>query len=555
MTRRPRRHLGRAPGPRRRSRARSSTRTCRARTSSTRLRDDVHVTARDLLARARRARAPRRACATTSASACSTSRRGCAASGCVPLYNLMEDAATAEISRAQVWQWIRHGARARRRPPRHARAASRSVLRRGARGDRASEVGAERFARRAASTRAARALRRLLATRRAFEEFLTLPAYDELVRPNDEEAATEATTGATDGHDDADRRTRSHRDVAPTTRAVDGIARPYSRRGRRAPRAARSRSSTRSPSSARERLWELLHTRGLRRTRSARSPATRRCSRCAPASRRSTSPAGRSRPTRTLSGQMYPDQSLYPVDSRAARRAADQPGAAPRRPDRARRGQARASTGSRRSSPTPRPASAAPLNAFELMKAMIEAGAAGVHFEDQLASREEVRPHGRQGARPDAPVHPHADRGAPRGRRAGRADAPRRAHRRRQREAPHQRRRRARPRRSCTGERTPEGFFRIEERRRARPSPAASPTRRTRTCVWCETSTPDLDAGEAVRRGDPREVPRQAARVQLLAVVQLEEEPRRRDDRASSSASSARWATSSSSSRSPASTR
>ncbi|MBI4563962.1 MAG: malate synthase A [Planctomycetes bacterium] len=31
--------------------------------------------------------------------------------GCVPLYHLMEDAATAEISRTQVWQWIRHGAR------------------------------------------------------------------------------------------------------------------------------------------------------------------------------------------------------------------------------------------------------------------------------------------------------------------------------------------------------------------------------------------------------------------------------------------------------------
>lgn len=28
--------------------------------------------------------------------------------GCVPLYNLMEDAATAEIARAQIWQWIRH---------------------------------------------------------------------------------------------------------------------------------------------------------------------------------------------------------------------------------------------------------------------------------------------------------------------------------------------------------------------------------------------------------------------------------------------------------------
>jgi malate synthase len=31
--------------------------------------------------------------------------------GCVPLYHLMEDAATAEISRAQIWQWIRHSAR------------------------------------------------------------------------------------------------------------------------------------------------------------------------------------------------------------------------------------------------------------------------------------------------------------------------------------------------------------------------------------------------------------------------------------------------------------
>jgi malate synthase len=31
-------------------------------------------------------------------------------SGCVPIYNLMEDAATAEISRAQVWQWVQNGA-------------------------------------------------------------------------------------------------------------------------------------------------------------------------------------------------------------------------------------------------------------------------------------------------------------------------------------------------------------------------------------------------------------------------------------------------------------
>jgi malate synthase len=31
--------------------------------------------------------------------------------GCVPLYNLMEDAATAEISRAQIWQWRQHRVR------------------------------------------------------------------------------------------------------------------------------------------------------------------------------------------------------------------------------------------------------------------------------------------------------------------------------------------------------------------------------------------------------------------------------------------------------------
>lgn len=30
--------------------------------------------------------------------------------GCVPLYDLMEDTATAEICRAQVWQWVRHNA-------------------------------------------------------------------------------------------------------------------------------------------------------------------------------------------------------------------------------------------------------------------------------------------------------------------------------------------------------------------------------------------------------------------------------------------------------------
>ena len=37
--------------------------------------------------------------------------------GCVPIYDLMEDAATAEISRAQVWQWLRHGVVLHNGPP------------------------------------------------------------------------------------------------------------------------------------------------------------------------------------------------------------------------------------------------------------------------------------------------------------------------------------------------------------------------------------------------------------------------------------------------------
>jgi isocitrate lyase len=101
-------------------------------------------------------------------------------------------------------------------------------------------------------------------------------------------------------------------------------------------------------------------------------------------------------------GQMYPDQSLYPADSvpelvRRLNRAlirADQV-------DVLENGNGAAASGAAGNGA---PASATPthwqapivadaeagfggdLNAFELMKAMIEAGAAGVHYEDQLAS-------------------------------------------------------------------------------------------------------------------------------------------------------------------------
>ena len=113
-----------------------------------------------------------RACATTSASASSTSRPGCAASGCVPLYNLMEDAATAEISRAQVWQWIHHGAQLDDGRTIDAELRRRAD-RRGDGRDR-GRVGAERSRR---PLRRARALRRARSPT-SFAEFLTLPAYE-----------------------------------------------------------------------------------------------------------------------------------------------------------------------------------------------------------------------------------------------------------------------------------------------------------------------------------------------------------------------------------------
>ena len=55
--------------------------------------------------------------------------------GCVPIYNLMEDAATAEISRAQIWQWIRHPRGETRGRAQHHPGDVRTVARRGTRGD------------------------------------------------------------------------------------------------------------------------------------------------------------------------------------------------------------------------------------------------------------------------------------------------------------------------------------------------------------------------------------------------------------------------------------
>jgi malate synthase len=80
--------------------------------------------------------------------------------GAVAINNLMEDAATAEISRSQIWQWLRHG-----------RVTDDDVRR----------ITEEEIAGLGEGYGDARALFERVATQRDYVEFLTLPAYDRLL--------------------------------------------------------------------------------------------------------------------------------------------------------------------------------------------------------------------------------------------------------------------------------------------------------------------------------------------------------------------------------------
>ncbi len=97
-------------------------------------------------------------------------------SGCVPLHHLMEDAATAEISRAQVWQWIRHHAHLDDGRPVDLQLVE-TVLKEEMEAIH-SEVGDEAFA--SGRYDRARALFEEMLTALEFPEFLTLSAYREL---------------------------------------------------------------------------------------------------------------------------------------------------------------------------------------------------------------------------------------------------------------------------------------------------------------------------------------------------------------------------------------
>ena len=89
--------------------------------------------------------------------------------GCVPIYNLMEDAATAEICRAQVWQWVNRGARLSDGRPATAELVKRTIadVVESLRGS----IGGEQLAR-------AASLYEQMMVSEEFPEFLTLVAYD-----------------------------------------------------------------------------------------------------------------------------------------------------------------------------------------------------------------------------------------------------------------------------------------------------------------------------------------------------------------------------------------
>ncbi len=295
-------------------------------------------------------------------------------SGCVPLYNLMEDAATAEISRAQVWQWIHHGAAlsdGRRITP----ALFRRLLDEEMQRIR-TEVGERRFE--SGKFGQARELFERLSTAAQFEEFLTLPAYDVLV--GDVGAPAPAVRG------DGAAETAAEETSAPwhpDPARWEGVQRPYSKAEVDRLRGSVQIEHTLAQMGARQ-LWALLKNRPYLHTLGALTG--NQAVQMVKAGLESIYVSGwQVAADANLAGETYPDQSLYPADSvpalvRRINRAFE-------RADKIDRSEG--ATGRNWFAPIVADAEAGfggPLNAFELMKAMIEAGAAAVHFEDQVAS-------------------------------------------------------------------------------------------------------------------------------------------------------------------------
>jgi isocitrate lyase len=205
-------------------------------------------------------------------------------------------------------------------------------------------------------------------------------------------------------------------------------------------------------------------------------------------------------------GEMYPDQSLYPVDS--VPNVVHRINAALRRADQITHAEGDDST--YWMAPIIADAEAGfggALNAYELMKAMIAAGAAGVHFEDQLASEKKC---GHLGGKVLVPTAQHI-RTLNAARLAAdvegvatvllcRTDA-------------HSAQLLTsdvdeRDRRFLSGERTAEGFFRIREGMGVEYAIARSLAYAPYAdLLWWETSEPDLDEAERFADAIHREFP------------------------------------------------
>jgi malate synthase len=100
-----------------------------------------------------------------------------AGNGCVPINNLMEDAATAEIARAQVWQWVRYPKGVLNDGRKVTAEFVRQVIQEELASIRA-QVGEQHHE--AAHYALAAELMDQIATSETFEDFLTLVAYEHL---------------------------------------------------------------------------------------------------------------------------------------------------------------------------------------------------------------------------------------------------------------------------------------------------------------------------------------------------------------------------------------
>jgi isocitrate lyase len=334
-----------------------------------RKREDVSVSARDLLRvpEGARTEAGLRHNIRVSVQYLEAWLRG---NGCVPLYHLMEDAATVEISRSIAWQWIHHGVTLD-----DGKALTverfRTVL--AEEMDRIRlEIGEQRFTH--GRFEEARTLFERLSTQAEFVEFITLPAYELLEASEEEKARVLAGAPAP---------AASPAPESPDPRRWEGIVRTYSSAAVERLRGSVRIEHTLAQLGAR-RLWELLHTEPFVPALGALSG--NQAVQMVKAGLKAIYLSGwQVAADANTAGQTYPDQSLYPADSvpTVVRRI----NAALQRVDEIEHAEGR--SGTYWFAPIVADAEAGfggPLNAFELMKALIAAGAAGVHFEDQVAA-------------------------------------------------------------------------------------------------------------------------------------------------------------------------